>query len=48
VRAEKPREIAAEVLFKRDQGRFAEAILDDFLQKKNLKPEDRRFLQELV
>ena len=48
MRAEKPREIAAEILFKREKGRFVETILEEFLRSRSLKTEDRRFLQELV
>ena len=48
MRAENPREIAAEILFKREKGRFVETILEDMLRARPLKPEDRRFLQELV
>jgi 16S rRNA (cytosine967-C5)-methyltransferase len=48
VRDEKPREIAAEILFKRENGRFVESILEDQFGRKTLKPEDRGFIQELV
>jgi 16S rRNA (cytosine967-C5)-methyltransferase len=49
VRAEKPREIAGRILqSRRARAVFIENLLDDALQKHNLKPEDRRFLQELI
>ncbi|HEX7860905.1 MAG TPA: 16S rRNA (cytosine(967)-C(5))-methyltransferase RsmB [Verrucomicrobiae bacterium] len=46
--AEKPREIAVEVLLERAKGQFVEALLDSALKKHELKSEDRGFLQELV
>lgn len=48
MRAEKPREIAVNVLSERNQGAFVETLLDAALAAARLKPEDRRFLQELV
>jgi 16S rRNA (cytosine967-C5)-methyltransferase len=48
VRAEKPREIAAEILLQRKKGEYIETLLDSALAKTALKTEDRRFLQELV
>jgi 16S rRNA (cytosine967-C5)-methyltransferase len=48
VRPEKPREIAANILAQRQKGSYIETILDGALARSSLKPEDRRFLQELV
>jgi 16S rRNA (cytosine967-C5)-methyltransferase len=48
VRAEKPRQIAVYILSERHKGAYIEALLDAALAKSVLKPEDRRFLQELV
>ncbi len=45
---EKPREIAARVLTQRGSGEFVETLLEKALAGGDLKPEDRRFLQELV
>jgi 16S rRNA (cytosine967-C5)-methyltransferase len=48
VTGKKPREIAVSLLLAREKGEFVEALLDQKLQHAELKPEDRRFLQELV
>jgi 16S rRNA (cytosine967-C5)-methyltransferase len=48
VNAEKPREIAARILSLRGGGHFLENLLDSALRASSLRPEDRRFLQELV
>jgi 16S rRNA (cytosine967-C5)-methyltransferase len=48
VRVEKPREIAVKVLQQRGKGDYLENLLDTALQRSNLKPADRGFLQELV
>ena len=48
MRPEKPREIAVYILMDRQKGPYVESLLDAALEKSNLKPEDRRFLQELV
>lgn len=48
MRVEKPREIAVEVLLRRQSGEFVEDLLDKALRKHELKAEDRGFLQELV
>ncbi len=48
MRPEKPREIAVHILAERQKGTYVEALLDSALAKSSLKPEDRRFLQELV
>lgn len=49
MRVEKPRQIAAEILARRERtGVFIEDLLGDALSKTSLKVEDRRFLQELV
>ncbi len=46
--AQKPREIAAQLLVQRRNGDFVELLLDRALERYPLPPEDRRFLQELV
>jgi 16S rRNA (cytosine967-C5)-methyltransferase len=49
VSLQKPREIALELLLARQKtGKFVESLLDQALEKHSLKPEDRRFLQELL
>jgi 16S rRNA (cytosine967-C5)-methyltransferase len=48
VAGEKPREIAAQMLGQREHGEFVDVLLDRAQERKELKPEDRRFLQELV
>ena len=48
MRLEKPREIAVEILSERQKGTYVEALMDAALGKFSLKPEDRRFMQELV
>ncbi len=48
VAGEKPREIAAQILAQRQGGEFVEVLLDRAMERNVLKPEDRRFLQELV
>jgi 16S rRNA (cytosine967-C5)-methyltransferase len=48
VAGEKPREIAAQLLVQRQGGEFVEVLLDRVMERGALKPEDRRFLQELV
>jgi 16S rRNA (cytosine967-C5)-methyltransferase len=49
VRPQTPRQIAVEILLaRRRRHAFIENLLDDALQKYSLKPEDRRFLQELL
>lgn len=46
---QKPREIALELLLKRQQtSLYIESLLEEALQKNSLKPEDRRFLQEIT
>jgi 16S rRNA (cytosine967-C5)-methyltransferase len=48
VQGEKPREIAVSVLNQRKKGRFIEVLLEEALAASQLRPEDRRLLQELV
>jgi 16S rRNA (cytosine967-C5)-methyltransferase len=48
VAGEKPREIAVTVLVQRQNGEFVEVLLDRAMERSALRPEDRRFLQELV
>src|SRR5262245_46061864 len=48
VSGEKPREIATEVLDRRDGGEFIEDLLDHALERADLKSPDRRLCQELV
>ena len=46
---EKPREIALELLLRRQKsGAFIEALLEETFQTISMRPEDRRFLQELT
>jgi 16S rRNA (cytosine967-C5)-methyltransferase len=48
VTGEKPREIAVSLLLARDKGEFIETLLDQRFARGEWKPEDRRFLQELI
>jgi len=49
VRVENPRQIAAELLARRERSNvFIEDLLGDQLSKQTLKPENRRLLQEIV